>query len=236
MSFKPVPGSVRPLTCSEVRDIDVRAVRDFGLPSIVLMENAGRNCAELLVKLGISGPVVICAGKGNNGGDGFVIARHLRNRGVDVRLLLLASPSDLKGDAAVNYRILKLSGWEGESVGNDVDRSGLLRQFTSAEWILDALLGTGSKGELREPFSTVVSAINEADRKVFAVDLPTGLDADTGQPGAVCVRADHTATFVAPKIGFNNPAAISVLGNVHVVDIGIPAVMLDSTFRPRPSF
>lgn len=236
MSSNSVQPHLRALTCAEVRDVDVRAVRDFGLPSIVLMENAGRNCAELLLQLGVSGPVVICAGKGNNGGDGFVMARHLRNHGVDVRLLLFASPAGLKGDAATNYHVLQASDWQGERFETVPDDSSIATHFASAQWIVDALLGTGSQGELREPFKAVVSRINQFDKKVFAVDLPTGLDADSGVPGSVCLRADHTATFVASKIGFANPLAKSVIGQLHVIDIGIPSVMLDPNFKSHTPY
>ncbi|MFO1022493.1 MAG: NAD(P)H-hydrate epimerase [Planctomycetales bacterium] len=223
-----------PLTCAQAREIDVRAVRDYGIPSLLLMENAGRNAAELLLQLGIRGPVVICAGKGNNGGDGFVIARHLRNKGIDVRLFLFASPSELRGDAAVNYQILHAAGWTGTVLTHFPHAlTELSSQFATADWIVDALLGTGASGVLREPFAAVVSTMNESGKKILAVDLPTGLDADTGQPGPVCVRATHTATFVAPKIGFSNPAAQPFLGQLHVLDIGIPAVMLDPTFVPH---
>src|SRR6266566_4877690 len=97
------------LTRAQVRELDRRAIEEYGVPGIVLMENAGRGAAELLLALGARGPVVICCGKGNNGGDGFVIARHLDNHGIPVRILLFAPPEDLSGDAAINYRIVERS-------------------------------------------------------------------------------------------------------------------------------
>jgi len=228
-----------PLTRAQVRDVDVRALRDYGIPGILLMENAGRNAAELLLSLGVSGPVVIVAGKGNNGGDGAVIARHLINRNLDVRFLLAADPHELTGDARTNYRILQHAGRAGDCWGTSVTSENLAHYLAPADWIVDALLGTGSTGNPREPYATLVRAINAARdsdtrKKILAVDIPTGLDCDTGLPSDPAIRANHTATFVASKVGFDNPVAAPYLGSVHVLDIGIPQVMLDPAFTPRP--
>jgi NAD(P)H-hydrate epimerase len=220
------PPSLRSLSRAEVRDIDRRAVDEFGMPTVILMENAGRGAAELLVQLGIDGRVVVCAGRGNNGGDGFVIARHLENRGFDVRVMLFADSQTLQGDATTNFHILRAAGtpilefhaatkpdsWEGE--------------LRSAAWIVDALLGTGMQGTVREPTATVIQRINEVGVPVLAVDLPSGLDCDKGRPLGVCVRAAHTATFVARKRGFDAPESIPFTGEVHVIDIGVPRVLV----------
>lgn len=215
------------LTRAEVRDVDRRAIEQYHIPGIVLMENAGRGAAELLQRLGCSGKVVICAGKGNNGGDGFVIARHLMNRagdaGLEVEVLLFCEPGELSGDAATNYRILQASGLAGTLLGGRPDPLALHRQLASATWIVDALLGTGTQGEIREPYRTVIEAINASGKRVLAVDLPSGLDCDTGIPLGPCVRADHTATFVARKVGFDAPSAAEWIGELHVIDIGAPA-------------
>ena len=213
----------RSLTREQVRDVDRRAIDDNGMLGLVLMENAGRNSAELLRSLGIHGRVTICCGKGNNGGDGFVIARHLENAGVDVKVLLCVPPSSLTGDAKTNLGILEKAktpilappfDWRDELAGSD--------------WIVDALLGTGTQGTIREPFVSAIAAINSAKGKIFAVDLPSGLDCDTGQPLGVCVRADQTATFVARKMGFDIPGATELTGLVHVIDIGVPRSLLQS--------
>ena len=216
----------RRMNREEVRAVDKRAIEEYGMPGVVLMENAGRGAAELLVKLGIDGAVVICAGKGNNGGDGFVIARHLENRGFAVRVLLFCDPNDLRGDADINYQIIEKAGtpinlFPAQFEDNDIDRF-----LADAEWIVDALLGTGAKGAAREPFATIIRHINSASKKVFAIDLPSGLDCDNGEAPGECVRADHTATFVARKIGFDNEAATEWIGAVHVIDIGVPRAML----------
>jgi NAD(P)H-hydrate epimerase len=213
---------LRPLSRAEVRGIDRRAVEELGMPGLLLMENAGRGAAELLVELGIEGRVVICAGKGNNGGDGFVIARHLEIRGFDVRVLIFADSQTLQGDAATNFEILRAGGtmiFEFHSGAQPDIWVSILR---SAAWIVDALLGTGMQGTVRGPTASVIHQINEAEVPVLAVDLPSGLDCDTGQPLGACVRAAHTATFVARKQGFDVPGADRFTGQVHVVDIGVP--------------
>jgi NAD(P)H-hydrate epimerase len=215
------------LSREEVRALDRRAIEEFGVPGVVLMENAGRGAAEVLISLGCKGPVVICCGKGNNGGDGFVIARHLDNRRIPVRVLLFADPAQLTGDAAVNYQIIARSGlgisvYDGE-ISND---SKLSSELTQAEWIVDALFGTGLTGSVRKPFDQIIQCINESNRSVLAVDIPSGLDCDTGQPLGPTVRAEHTVTFVAEKKGFANPHAKTWTGQIHVVDIGAPARLL----------
>jgi NAD(P)H-hydrate epimerase len=216
------------LTRSQVRSIDAQAIADYGLPGIVLMENAGRGAAEILVGLGVKGPVVICAGKGNNGGDGFVIARHLELYGVATSVLLFCEPDELAGDAATNYRVLVCARQRLDVLGKTPDKVALAQKLSSADWIADALLGTGTQGSIREPFTTAIAAMNTSGKQVFSVDLPSGMDCDTGQPLGACVRADHTATFVARKIGFDAPGAKELTGQVHVVGIGVPKRLLES--------
>jgi len=217
------------LTREEVRAIDRRAIEEYGVPGVVLMENAGRGAAEVLLSLGVHGRVVICCGKGNNGGDGFVIARHLDNHRVPVRVLLFARPEELSGDAAINYHILARAGLPVEvHAGNPVDMEAIRRELTTAEWVVDALFGTGLSGLVRPPFDQVIAAINDSPARVLAVDIPSGLDCDTGEPLGPTVRADRTVTFVAQKKGFTNPAAWAWLGQVHVVGIGAPRVVVDS--------
>jgi NAD(P)H-hydrate epimerase len=194
------------------------------------MENAGRGAAELLRRLGVTGPVVICCGKGNNGGDGFVIARHLDIAGVANRVLLFCDPGEVTGDAGINLRVLQAAGFSIRVLGNSPDAAEVARELSSAAWIVDALLGTGTRGEIREPYATAISAINSrhaAGAKVLAVDLPSGLDCDTGRPLGPCIEADHTATFVATKLGFSTAGAAKFTGQVHVIGIGVPRVLMD---------
>jgi len=211
------------LSRDEVRAIDRRAIEEFGVPGVVLMENAGRAAAELLVSFGIHGGVAICCGKGNNGGDGFVIARHLDNRGAAVRVLLFARSEELTGDAAINYRIIQKARLPIVSMaGEAFDESALRHEFATSAWVVDALFGTGLSGPVRAPFDRIISIINDSPARVFAVDIPSGLDCDMGLPLGATVRAEHTVTFVARKKGFAALAARGWLGQVHVADIGAP--------------
>jgi NAD(P)H-hydrate epimerase len=211
------------LTREQVRAVDRRAIEEFGVPGVVLMENAGRGAAELLRSLGATGPVVICCGKGNNGGDGFVMARHLDNEEIPVRVLLFGRPEELRGDAAVMYHIIARAGLPVDVYADEtLDEARLRGELASAQWIVDALFGTGLSGPVRTPFDQVVAAINASSARVFAVDIPSGLDCDTGHPLGPTVRAHHTATFVAMKKGFADPAARAWLGAVHVLGIGAP--------------
>ena len=196
------------LTRDQLRAIDRRAIEEFGVPGVVLMENAGRGAADVLRHLGIQGTVTICCGKGNNGGDGFVIARHLDNHQVPVKVLLFARPEDLAGDAAVNYRIIAKAGLPiVVHSATAVDETALQQELAGSEWIVDALFGTGLAGPLRPPFDRIVAAIDESKARILAVDIPSGLDCDSGKPLGPTVRAEHTVTFVAPKLGFAAPGA-----------------------------
>jgi NAD(P)H-hydrate epimerase len=210
------------LTREEVRAFDKHAIEQLGIPSLVLMENAGRGAAEVLRSLGVHGQVVIVCGKGNNGGDGLVIARHLANAGIDVLALLFARPEDLSIDAAVHWNIaeklhLPAQVW----ADRQLDETKLAALFGAADWIVDALFGTGLTGPVRTPLDRVIALANASTAHRLAVDIPTGLDADTGEALGAAVRAEHTVTFVAPKIGFRNPSAAAFLGCVHVTDIGV---------------
>jgi NAD(P)H-hydrate epimerase len=224
--------TLRPLSRSEVRDVDQRAIKELGMPGVILMENAGRGAAELLMSLGLKGRVVVCAGRGNNGGDGFVIARHLENHGFDVRVLLFADAQKLEGDAATNFHILRAAGTPVFEYQTATKLDTWAADIRSSAWIVDALLGTGMQGTVREPTLTVIHHINNSGVPVLAVDLPSGLDCDTGQPLGVCVRATHTATFVARKLGFDTPGAQEFTGEVHVVDIGVPQSLLSQFAAP----
>jgi NAD(P)H-hydrate epimerase len=226
------PTPLRPLARDEVRAIDRRAIDEFALPGVVLMENAGRGAAELLIELGIDGPVIVAAGKGNNGGDGFVIARHLDNHGFEVRMLLFADPHELTGDALTNYRVISAAGMPIRNCTAGHESAGWQNELRSGSWIVDALLGTGTRGTVREPFATAIEQIDASGVPVLAVDLPSGLDCDTGQPLGPCVRAAHTATFVAPKRGFETPGAAAYTGQVHVIDIGVPRSLLEAFTSP----
>jgi NAD(P)H-hydrate epimerase len=241
----------RLLTRVQSRELDRRATADYGIPSIVLMENAGRGCVDVLERLGINCPVVIFCGKGNNAGDGFVIARHLAIRGHECRVILLCAPDELRGDAATNFAVLQKCGSTiidlsqqriGPSEVGAASRAApssselhnlLSHNVAGAAWLIDAMLGTGAFGEPRPPFDAAIDWINRrpATTQVLAVDVPSGLDCDTGQPSAHTVRADHTCTFAALKTGFRQPSAQSFLGTIHVCDIGVPSQLIGQIFQ-----
>ncbi len=213
-----------PLTRRECRDLDRRAMQDFGVPGVVLMENAGRAMAELLLSRPTPGPVVICCGKGNNGGDGLVIARHLDIARVPVRVLLFADKERIKGDAGVNLNILLRAGIPVEEMADETALPAILAE---AGWVVDALFGTGLDEAVRAPLDRVIAAINAAGRPVLAVDCPSGMDVDTGRPLGACVRATVTATVQARKVGFDAPGAEAYLGEVVVVGMGAPRALAE---------
>lgn len=224
---------MRSLSRDEVRNVDILAIGEYGLPGVVLMENAGRNAAALVHSLATAtestGVMTIVCGKGNNGGDGFVIARHLENMGHGVRLLLASDPAEATGDAAINKRVAERAGQSIECLAG-ADLARWERALSGADWIVDAVLGTGATGPARGSIATAIGAINavrgRGTARVFAVDLPSGLDCDTGRPLGPCVRADVTGTFVARKAGFDQPGADAFTGPVHVLDIGVPRALL----------
>lgn len=228
---------MRSLTRAEVREIDRLAIEEFHVPGVVLMENAGRNAAALLHERAPAAAwIAIVCGKGNNAGDGFVMARHLENAGHDVRLVLACDPAEFRGDAAIAWRIVQAAGIPLQVLATG-SRESWARSFVGADWIVDALLGTGAMGAPRGAIATAIEAVNEVAAgtraNVLAVDLPSGLDCDTGHAAGACVRADLTATFVARKAGFEVPAAGEWLGEVRVLDIGAPAACIRRMCRER---
>ncbi len=220
-----------PVTLSRQRAslLDQRATAEYAIPGIVLMENAGRGVADHLVALGTRGTVVICCGPGNNGGDGFVIARHLDLRRVAVKVFAWGDDDRRPADSATNFQVLLRSGIP---LVRGSGSEELARELSGAGWIVDALLGTGSRGEVRSPLGDVITAVNASGVPVMAVDLPSGLDADTGLPAGHTIRALHTCTFVAYKPGFLTPGADRFTGQVHVLDIGAPRKLVDEMLAP----
>jgi len=220
----------RSRTAAEMRKIDRRAIEDYGIPGVVLMENAGRRAAEEAARMlrpAAKPKVLIFCGKGNNGGDGFVIARHLHNRGVVVKLFFLGNTAEAlqgSGDAETNLRIvvnMKLPLAEIHSPKNVPLRM-------NADLIVDALLGTGISGEVREPFRTVIHRMNRCKTRVLAVDTPSGLCCDTGRVLGEAVLADTTVTFAAPKKGFFIGDGPKHVGKLVIADIGIPRELLNA--------
>lgn len=215
------------LSREAVRAVDRCAIDEYQIPGMVLMENAGRGCTDILCRCGIDGPVVICCGTGNNAGDGLVIARHLDLRGYAVRLLFWSDPVELAGDAGLNYQIARHAGLPMHTFAPPYDECVLSDRIQDADWIVDALLGTGARGEPRPPLDTIIDQLNAHPAKKLAVDVPSGLDCDTGAAATHCFRADHTGTFIAAKTGLVAPKARSWVGQLHVLDIGLPRQLLD---------
>ncbi|MFO0956519.1 MAG: NAD(P)H-hydrate epimerase [Isosphaeraceae bacterium] len=219
----PTPPIPAPMTREQSRAVDAWAADAIGLPTLVLMENAGRGAAGILLeRIGPEGKVRIACGGGNNGGDGGVVARHLALAGIDVEVAWFAPPEKLSHDAGVQYRVLRNLGIPSIDRPGEVDPGDLDAWLAGADWVVDGLLGTGLTRPVAGPLAAVIDAINRSARPVLALDLPSGLDADSGQPLGVAVRATITATFVAAKVGFGAPGAAGYTGEVRVVPIGLP--------------
>ncbi|MEW4566844.1 NAD(P)H-hydrate epimerase [Tautonia sp. JC769] len=222
---------LRPLSRDEVRGIDARAADELGLPTLVLMENAGRGAAECLRVA--AGPdarrVLILCGPGNNGGDGAVVARHLDAWRWPVQVRWTVPADRLRGDPAAQHTILDRSGFDQRPLA---DADDLAASLSWADWVVDGLLGTGLTREVEGSLRAVIEAVNASGKPVLALDLPSGLDCDTGQPLGVAIRARLTTSFVARKRGFDAPGAADWTGTVQVVEIGVPGLLLDP-FRSR---
>ncbi|MFM8285041.1 MAG: NAD(P)H-hydrate epimerase [Planctomycetaceae bacterium] len=216
------------LSCAQVREFDRRAIDDHAIPGIVLMENAGRAAALLAHDAFGAGPVAVVCGSGNNGGDGLVIARHLQNLGHEVRVLVAAAAERFGGDAACNLEVVRRAGIPLHFMPDGTPEAWRLA-LEGVVWVVDALLGTGAEGAPRGAVATAIEAINAASRRastaVFAVDVPSGLDADTGVAAGPCIEAHATGTFVAFKPGLVVPEAEAFTGSVHVLDIGAPLAL-----------
>lgn len=227
---------MRVVTAQEMREIDRAAINDYGIPGIVLMENAGLAVAETIKEMlgGKSGQVVtIFAGKGNNGGDGFVAARHLHNSGIDVKVLLLANPGEITGDAAINLNIWNKMGQKVYPVAGSDDFNAVRLFLVKTDLIVDAIYGTGFKGPVREPVGRIMEAINAGGKPVVSVDVPSGLEADTGKVNGPCVRATTTVTFALPKLGLLFEPGAGYVGELKIADISIPQVLHESQLLKR---
>lgn len=210
------------MTREQVRAFDQHAIDVWKVPGVVLMENAGLACVQtalsMLAHPGKSRVCILC-GTGNNGGDGYVIARHLFNHGVCVHVVIVGDMTKVAGDALVHLTILKHLNVTAHALPPD--------QITDSQWLqpsdllIDALLGTGLKGPLKGPYRQLIEAVNAAGKPILAVDIPSGLDCDTGEPLGAAIRADQTVTFVALKAGFQNPQAALYTGQVTVASIGV---------------
>jgi hydroxyethylthiazole kinase-like uncharacterized protein yjeF len=219
------------LTSSQMKEVDRKAIAELGIPGTVLMENAGIRVVEVLAhvveELETASDVVIVAGKGNNGGDGFVVARHLHNMGLRPSVLLLASKDEVRGDAGVNLSIVLNMGIPVSEVLSPDDWKRHGKTLTGADLIVDALFGTGLTKPAEGLYARVIEDINAAPGFKAAVDIPSGLSSDTPNIIGPAVRADLTVTLAAPKIAHVLPPAEDHVGRLFVAPIGIPPALFD---------
>lgn len=198
----------------------------YAIPGVVLMENAARGCCDVLLQAKPAGPIAVLCGAGNNGGDGYAIARRLSLLGYNVRVLSLKPIEQLTGDAAINAEIVRRMEISRVDIPRDASPADIAAHLVNADWLIDAMLGTGVTGDPRPPYDAAISAANAHDGCTFAVDLPSGLNGDTGRASEPTIVAGVTCTFVAPKRGLVAESAKPFVGELHVVDIGAPQELL----------
>ncbi len=215
------------MTRDQVRSFDAWAINKLGIAGVVLMENAGRSCAELIKQdlAGIEEPkVCVFCGTGNNGGDGFVIARHLLNDKIQVRVVICGQADKIKGDAKINLDLLTGLGQSVEQLdltSADLD-SQVSRLAEGSQILVDAIFGTGLTGQVRGDYKRLIEAINVLGKPIIAVDIPSGLDCDTGNSLGAAIEAQETVTFAAAKKGFaENPDSARYTGDVYIASIGV---------------
>lgn len=221
------------LSRAQMRAYDRHAIEVCHVPGVVLMENAGRGAADVACR--ILGPtpaatlgarVVVVCGAGNNGGDGFVVARHLWARGADVRVFLASVPERVLGDARINHDAFVDLGGQVALLAPDADLAPFEAALGVADLIVDALFGTGLDRPIADATARLIEAINRAPGRRLALDVPSGLDADSGAPLGVAVQAHDTVTFGHVKIGLLTPQGARLAGRLHVADLGVPDTIL----------
>ncbi len=221
---------MRVVTAEEMQQLDQSTIKEIGIPGLVLMENAGLQVVGVVKDIlkDVRGKTVtVFAGKGNNGGDGFVVARHLLNMGADVRVLLFGDVKEIKGDAKVNLDILTAIGHKVHSITN-VNSTNIVKvAMVYTDLVVDAVFGTGFKGAVDEHAGNIFEIINGAGKPVVAVDIPSGLEANTGKTYGPCVKATHTVTFGLPKIGLLVYPGVDYTGALIVADISIPPLLAE---------
>ncbi|MGD9579776.1 MAG: NAD(P)H-hydrate dehydratase [Vampirovibrionia bacterium] len=223
------------VTGSQMAQIDRKTIDDYNIDGLILMENAGLGVYSKVVDIikhwdKLSSlpfkEVVIVAGKGNNGGDGFVIARHLVLRGIPVTVFASAERADYSGDALKNY--LAYENFGDINLITDDTLEDLRDSLLEASIVVDALLGTGIKGNVEGRYAEIIDIINETDGVVVSVDIPSGVLSDTGEVGTVAVEADFTVTFAAPKLGLYVYPGAESAGEIDIINIGIPDFVLEN--------
>src|SRR4030066_511731 len=222
-------------TAEQMQELDRKAIEAYRIPGVVLMENAGRGAAEVISNTFPDiqrKKIAIIAGKGNNGGEGFVIARYLLNQGISVRVYLLTDPKGLRGDAETNSNIFHRMKGDVISVPSSKDFQKIKRDLEEFAILVDGIFGTGLDAEVRGYYREVIDHLNTLQRPIVAIDIPPGLDADTGKPLGTAIRASLTVTFGLPKIGHLISPGLNYVGEVKVIDIGIPKRLLEEEKIP----
>lgn len=222
------------LTAAQMQELDRRTIAEVGIPGVVLMENAGRGAAELIRQRfagACSGPVLVLAGKGNNGGDGFVIARYLQEWGWPVKTLVLAERDAIKGDAALCRGALEACGGTMLYAPDQASLEAALATLPACGLLVDALLGTGLSQAPSGHYVFAIDWVNRQPVPVVAVDIPSGVDASSGGVPGTAVQAELTVTFAFPKLGLVSYPGAALVGELITIDIGIPAVVQ----RPNPA-
>src|SRR5687767_334923 len=226
---------MRVLNSQQMRDADRRTIDDVGIPSIVVMENAGRQAVAAMEAafdgLSASHGGVLC-GRGNNGGDGFVVARTLVQRGIEASVFLLGGVSDVRGDARTNLEILGRIGVTVVEITTAQEWELHFSEISECDLLVDAILGTGFSGALTGLLETVVADVNDLGVPVVAIDIPTGLSADSHEVQGAAIEASMTVTLAAPKIPLVLPPADTHAGDLVIADIGIPLPLLDEVEGP----
>ena len=213
------------VTSEEMCRIDQRATQDFGIPSLLLMENAGRSISEIIFRDYKPCKVLVFAGKGNNGGDGLVVARHLTNRGFSVKVILLEDPSRLKSDPLLNFNIvLKMKIPLVQMIAASEEE--FLKLVQKTDLVVDAIFGVGLNCPVDGTIESAILAMNQSRKPVISVDVPSGLEADTGEVLGVAVKATKTVTLALPKRGLFEDEGPRCAGEIEVVDIGLPRELL----------
>ena len=220
---------MRVATASEMREIDNIAIHEYGIPGTVLMENAGVAVIRRLESVWESlaeRKFCVLAGKGNNGGDGYVIARHLANQGARVKVFLLGEKAGISGDARINLDIIDKMGLDIIEIVSERDWDKVKVAAAFSDCLVDALLGTGFRGEVSGDMAQIIDIMNVAGKPVIAVDIPSGVEADTGRICGKAVQAAYTVTFGLPKPGLFLYPGAECAGEITVADIGIPTVVV----------
>ncbi len=219
------------VTPGQMNEIDSKTINGIGIPGVVLMENAALKVVEEICRsLGnVSGRLVcIFAGKGNNGGDAFAAARHLYNKGALIRVYITAKKKDIRNDAAVNLGILGKMNVETVELAEDVQISRLRSELAQADMIVDGIFGTGFKGKIEAPLQEIIEAVNNSGKFVLSIDIPSGVNGETGEVQGICIKADKTVTFGLPKIGLVVYPGCGYTGELITADIGIPRSVEES--------